>query len=129
MKAWKQSLAVLGLISLTALPLMAQTTPPAPPAGQAAKPTGGAAAGKLAAADTKFVQEAAVGGMAEVALGKLAATKATNPDVKQFAQRMIDDHSKANAELKPTPRRRASRFRPIPTRRQGHLSAPVEALG
>ena len=50
--------------------------------------------------DAKFVHEAAIGGMAEVSLGKLAAEKATNPDVKQFGQRMVDDHSKANDELK-----------------------------
>ena len=100
MSAWKHSLAAVGLASLAALPLTAQTPPPAKPAGQSAKPAGAAATGKLSAADTRFVQEAAVGGMAEVSLGKLAAEKATNPNVKQFAQRMVDDHSKANDELK-----------------------------
>jgi putative membrane protein len=50
--------------------------------------------------DTGFLTEAAQGGMAEVELGKLASTKATNPDVKKFAQQMITDHSKANNELK-----------------------------
>src|ERR1044071_4978736 len=49
--------------------------------------------------DRKFVMEAAHGGMMEVALGRTAVDKATNADVKQFAQRMVDDHSKANAEL------------------------------
>jgi len=46
-----------------------------------------------------FVEHAAEGGLAEVALGKIATAKATDEDVKQFAQRMVDDHSKANAEL------------------------------
>lgn len=46
-----------------------------------------------------FVKHAAQGGMAEVSISKLAADKASDPDVKQFAQRMVDDHSKANAEL------------------------------
>jgi len=46
-----------------------------------------------------FVQHAAEGGLAEVALGKIAVAKATDEDVKQFAQRMVDDHSKANSEL------------------------------
>jgi putative membrane protein len=38
--------------------------------------------------------------MAEVELGKLAAQKATNADVKAFGQRMVDDHTKANDQLK-----------------------------
>lgn len=47
-----------------------------------------------------FWSEAAIGGMAEVELGKLAAQKAKNADVKKFAQMMVTDHSKANDELK-----------------------------
>jgi putative membrane protein len=58
------------------------------------------AGGAMSASDQAFAKEAATGGMAEVDLGKLAATKATNPDVKQFGQRMVDDHGKANDELK-----------------------------
>ena len=50
--------------------------------------------------DTEFLTKAAQGGLAEVELGKLALTKATNAEVKKFAQQMVDDHSKANAELK-----------------------------
>jgi len=50
--------------------------------------------------DRLFGQIAAVGGLAEVDLGKLAADKASNPGVKQFAKRMVDDHEKANRQLK-----------------------------
>jgi len=50
--------------------------------------------------DKKFAKEAAVGGLAEVELGKLAQQKASSDAVKQFAQKMVDDHSKANDELK-----------------------------
>ncbi|HXH92574.1 MAG TPA: DUF4142 domain-containing protein [Thermoanaerobaculia bacterium] len=50
--------------------------------------------------DTTFVNKTAQGGMAEVALGQMASTKATNPDVKAFADRMVTDHGKANDELK-----------------------------
>lgn len=50
--------------------------------------------------DKKFLKDAAEGGMAEVELGKLAAEKATSPDVKQFGQKMVDDHTKANDQLK-----------------------------
>ena len=38
--------------------------------------------------------------MAEVELGKLATEKASSDDVKQFGQKMVDDHSKANDQLK-----------------------------
>jgi putative membrane protein len=54
----------------------------------------------LTASDKKFIKDAADGGMAEVELGKLAADKASSADVKQFGQRMVDDHSKANDKLK-----------------------------
>lgn len=56
--------------------------------------------GALAASDRTFVMKAAKGGLAEVEMGRLAAEKASNPDVKSFGQRMVDDHSKANDELK-----------------------------
>jgi putative membrane protein len=46
------------------------------------------------------VKDAAAGGMAEVALGKLVADKGSNAKVKDFAQRMVTDHGKANDELK-----------------------------
>jgi putative membrane protein len=53
-----------------------------------------------AASDAKFLKEAADGGMAEVELGQLASDKTSSADVKQFGQRMVEDHGKANDELK-----------------------------
>jgi putative membrane protein len=41
-----------------------------------------------------------MGGMEEVELGQLAAQKASSPEVKNFGQHMVDDHSKANDQLK-----------------------------
>lgn len=49
--------------------------------------------------DAKFLEKAAAGGRAEVELGKLAQQKAMRGEVKEFATRMVEDHSKANAEL------------------------------
>jgi putative membrane protein len=52
------------------------------------------------AGDQAFVTKLAGVNMAEVELGTLAKDKASDRDVKAFAQRMIDDHRKANTELK-----------------------------
>ena len=54
----------------------------------------------LSPADQKFIKEAADGGLAEVELGQLATEKGSSDDVKKFGQRMIDDHGKANDQLK-----------------------------
>jgi len=48
----------------------------------------------------KFVEQMMMDGLAEVQLGKLASEHAQNADVKQFAQTMVRDHSKAGDELK-----------------------------
>ena len=58
------------------------------------------ASDSLARADRKFIEDAARGGMAEVQLGQLAAQKAQSSEVKQFGQKMVDDHGKANDQLK-----------------------------
>jgi putative membrane protein len=50
--------------------------------------------------DSVFMNEAAQGGMAEVELGQMAASKAQNAEVKQFGEKMVADHTKANNELK-----------------------------
>jgi putative membrane protein len=62
--------------------------------------TSDAAGQHLTAGDTTFANQAAVGGMAEVELGQLAMEKASNTKVKDFASMMVNDHSKANEELK-----------------------------
>jgi putative membrane protein len=49
--------------------------------------------------DQQFVTKAATAGMAEVEMAKMAVDQATNPMVKKFAQRMADDHGRANKEL------------------------------
>jgi putative membrane protein len=65
------------------------------PPSRATAPDGGSVT-----SDQTFLKEAAEGGLAEVELGQLAVEKSSNEDVKRFAQRMVEDHGKANEDLK-----------------------------
>jgi putative membrane protein len=49
--------------------------------------------------DSPFMMAAAQGGMSEVALAQLAQQRASSDRVKQFAQRMLQDHGQANSKL------------------------------
>ena len=65
------------------------------PAGGTQSTTSG-----VSTADKHFMEKAAQGGMAEVEFGQLAQQNASSPEVKNFGKRMVDDHSKANDQLK-----------------------------
>lgn len=52
-------------------------------------------------ADKQFLMAASQADYTEITFSKLAESKATNPQVKAFAQRMITDHTKLDAEMKP----------------------------
>lgn len=49
--------------------------------------------------DELFAMAAADGGMAEVALSELGVQKATDPQLKQFSQRMVQEHTQVNRRL------------------------------
>ncbi len=65
-----------------------------------AKPASDKGDAVVTGGDLAFMNSAAPGNMAEVELGKMAASKAQNPEVKAFGQKMVEDHTKANDELK-----------------------------
>jgi putative membrane protein len=79
------------------LPLMAagatQAQQASAPAATASTPA------DLSAADRKFIDKAAVGGLAEVQVAQLAEQKTENPAVKAFAEKMIADHTPNNEQL------------------------------
>jgi putative membrane protein len=50
--------------------------------------------------DSEFLTKAASGDMLEVQMGKEVAKRATNAGVRQAAEKMVSDHTKAGAELK-----------------------------
>jgi putative membrane protein len=96
---FRRVVIVVTIILASGAALGAQTTPASTPASHTMSHGKGKAATGMTT-DQAFVKEAAIGGMAEVDLGQLASTKATNDKVKAFAQRMVMDHGKANDELK-----------------------------
>ena len=50
-------------------------------------------------APSVFVKKAGLDGMTEVEAGKVALSKSQDPAIRDFAQRMVTDHGKANSEL------------------------------
>jgi len=75
-----------------------RSSSPAPaPSAQSTKTANGA---KGSAAAAAFLKDAADGGMAEVQLAEIAASKAQRDDVKALAKMIKEDHEQANQELK-----------------------------
>jgi putative membrane protein len=77
MKALTAAIATVA-ITLAAAPAMAQPIGPA---------------------DKTFATKAAAGGEAEVQLGQLARKNAEAPQVREFGERMVSDHTRANQAL------------------------------
>ncbi|MBK1612068.1 hypothetical protein CKO44_01100 [Rubrivivax gelatinosus] len=78
----------------------AQSTAQQPAAGASAGAAKATATGRdVARGDRQFLEHAAAGGMAEVALGNMAKERASNPQVRQFGERMVQDHTGANQEV------------------------------
>jgi putative membrane protein len=55
---------------------------------------------KLAEKDRQFVDKAATSNLAEIKTAQLALERASSPEVKRYAQMIIDDHQKAQSQLK-----------------------------
>jgi len=111
----RRLISIMTVACAVSAPLVGQSPVPAGQSqGSGAKPPGGAPGGSAsgrghagdhtnatpASTDAVFMRTAAMDGMAEVEHGRLAAQNAANDEVKQFGQRMVDDHSKAGDELK-----------------------------
>ena len=89
---WGAGMALLG----------ASLRRPAPPADKAPKPDNPPKADVNPPAtvdDSEFVTKATGAFLAEINMGRLAAENSSNADVKQFGQRMVDDHTKGLDEL------------------------------
>lgn len=62
--------------------------------------TVGTSGAAISAGDRDFVEDMAIGGMAEVELGRMAMERGASAEVKQFGDMMVKDHSTAGDELK-----------------------------
>ena len=102
-----------------------QTPAQSMPAAETQDSMANASAANSKVDDKKFVKDAALGGLTEVELGKLAAQKASDPKVKEFGQKMVDDHTKANDNLKQV----ASKSNiPIPSSLDGKHQSRIDKL-
>ena len=59
------------------------------------------AAQALTADEQTFIQKAATSDQTEIKLARLALERASIPEIKQFAQTMVTDHTKSTSLLKP----------------------------
>jgi putative membrane protein len=107
--------------ALCCSPVLAQAPGGGAPGGTAQQPNAGAATPSMQqqqqaqqmgqmngtnptagpAMDKAFVKKALEGNEAEIQMGQLALQKSSDDQVKQFAQRMVDDHGKMQDQLKP----------------------------
>lgn len=76
-----------------------QATAPAAAAAAGAPAAPASTASKLDRSDRKVLELMAEANIAEINAGKLALSKASNPEVKAYAQRMVDEHTKSLAEV------------------------------
>jgi putative membrane protein len=106
----------LGAAALMAPLAVVAQMPPAPGPVQGQNPTNGqmASANPMDSSgngsvtndtqlikDKMFVRRATDGGFAEVQFGQLAAQKAASDDVKKLGQKLVDDRTQLDANLKP----------------------------
>jgi putative membrane protein len=80
------------------------------------------------AADTVFIENAAKANLAEIQLGKTALDKSSDGKVKSLAQRIVDDHTKANAALKTLADNKKVSFPSDPTDDAKKENAKLQAM-
>jgi putative membrane protein len=88
--------------------------------------SGAAASGTVSKADQKMMKDLAQANMAEIEAAKLAQEKSSNEDVKTFAQKMIDDHTKASEQLQQLAQAKSVT---LPTELDSKHKAEVKKLG
>jgi putative membrane protein len=121
--------AALLAASVLAAPAFAQTMPPAPPPTATAPAViPGAPVPPLTSRDTRFVQTALEGNMAEIQAAQLALQHSQDQAVRDFAQKMITDHTAAQQTLMPIAQRHGIPAPAAPTPRDQAMMARLSRL-
>lgn len=99
MKITAASLIVSGCMATASLASAQTTAPSTQPDAPRPAPPADMQPMRVDRVDEGFMRQAAENGLAEVQASNVALRKATNAQVKSFAQQMVDDHGKSHAEL------------------------------
>jgi putative membrane protein len=139
-KTRNKVLLCAGTAILASMTVMAQA--PGSPGGQPSSPStqqmpnqpGVPSADSSAAttpqqfSDHAFVSKALEGGDAEVQLGQLAQEKSQSPDVKQFGQKMVQDHTQLGEQMKLVAKNMGVSAPKGPTKKDKQLMAKLQGL-
>jgi putative membrane protein len=90
-----RTIALGAFLLATKAPAMAQQS--LPPTDAASAPS--AESTSLSRDDREFLRNAAESGLAELQAAQLALQAAPSPDVRQFAQQLVEEHTASNARL------------------------------
>jgi putative membrane protein len=105
------------------------TTPGSQPTSPAMGSPGMDTGSQQAIVDQSFVRKALEGGAAEVQLGQLAQQKSQSDDVKQFGQKMVEDHTQLGDQLiKPIAKQLGVKEPKGPSKKDKELIAKLEGL-
>ena len=78
--------------------------------------------------DKLFVKKAIRGSESEIAAAKMALQKSSNPQVQQFAQKMVDDHTKLLDDMKQVASQENIQYKDAPSPEGKKMAAKLDGL-
>lgn len=97
-------------------------------AGQAGAADTSTTGSQLSSKDTSFLKEASMGNQAEITLAQMAQQKAQNPEVKNLAQMIEQDHQQAQQKLQTIAQANGVTLEEKPTFSQRRTQSKLEKL-
>jgi putative membrane protein len=124
MKVTRRALGCASVLALLVAHPLASSQEPRP----AASAERADAKARLSKSDQRYLSLMAEANLAEVQLSNVALAKAESPQVKQFAQHMVDDHGKLLSELKSIAAGRNTALPPAPDKKHQEAAKQLERL-